>query len=802
MADDSDPSNRLTEDHLPTPTRDALPSELCILPWSERPLLPTQTIPLTFSDKINLLSLKKLEQKSETLIGLLFVPKLEGWTPNQPHAQVGCCARIHHVSKNHGKYQCVVEGLIRFQIVDWVQSKVPFTAQVIYPDNDEENLNPIQIKAYAIAIINLLKELTPLNPIYSEEIKFFLNRFVMTEPSALTDFAATLTTAEKEDIQEILETVNLSKRMEKVIHLIKQEVDVIQLQAKIRTSVESRMTEQQRQFFLKEQLKAIQKELGISKDDRTADRDRFEERIETLDIPEPAMKRIDEELDKLSILEMGSPEYAVTRNYLDVITGLPWSIYSKEKFNLKRARRILDKEHEGLEDIKDRIIEFIAVGALKGEVSGSIILLVGPPGVGKTSVGRSIASALGRKFYRFSVGGMKDEAEIKGHRRTYIGAMPGKIIHALMEVETSNPVIMLDEIDKIGSSYQGDPASALLEVLDPEQQHDFLDHYLDIRFDLSKVLFVCTANQIDTIPQALLDRMEIMRLSGYIFEEKYKIAKKHLWPKVLDKSGLKKTQLELSNKALRQIIEGYAREAGVRNLEKNLARIARKTAVDFVSHTVRHKTVEPEDLENLLGPPIFLNEKAINGIGVATGLAWTALGGVTLSIEANKIHSKTRGFKLTGKLGSVMKESAEIAYSYVISHLTQYGGAPDFFDEAFLHLHVPEGATPKDGPSAGITMASALLSLALNQKIPPQVTMTGELTLTGQVLAVGGIREKMVAAKRSHRNEVILPEACRGDFNELPNHIKSHLTVHFVEHYRQIFDLLFKKKVRKLTSTL
>jgi ATP-dependent Lon protease len=496
-------------------------------------------------------------------------------------------------------------------------------------------------------------------------------------------------------------------------------------------------------------------------------------------------------MNKLSILESGSPEYAVTRNYLDWLTQMPWGKFSKDKLDLNRARRILDHDHDGLEDVKKRIIEFLAVGSLKGEVAGSILLLVGPPGVGKTSIGRSVAKTLGRKFYRFSLGGMRDEAEIKGHRRTYIGAMPGKFVQAIKEMDVANPVIMLDEIDKIGASYHGDPASALLEVLDPEQNVDFLDHYLDVRFDLSKVLFICTANQLDTIPSPLLDRMEVIRLSGYITAEKVAIAKHHLWPKQLEKAGVKRGQVSITEAAIRHIVEGYAREAGVRSLEKQLGRVVRKAVVDIVGGEKGPIRIGTQQVETYLDKPVFTHEKPLTGVGVVTGLAWTAMGGVTLSIEATRVHSINRGFKLTGKLGDVMRESAEIAHSYVSSHLKEFKGDPAFFDAAFVHLHVPEGATPKDGPSAGITMATALLSLARNEKIRRPLVMTGEITLTGQVLPVGGIREKVIAAKRVPVMELILPYANKRDFDMLPDHVKEGFTVHFVKHFKEVVKIVF-----------
>jgi ATP-dependent Lon protease len=427
---------------------------------------------------------------------------------------------------------------------------------------------------------------------------------------------------------------------------------------------------------------------------------------------------------------------------------------------------------------------------MKGEVSGSILLLVGPPGVGKTSIGKSVAEALGRKFYRFSVGGMRDEAEIKGHRRTYIGAMPGKFIQAMKEAGTANPVIMLDEVDKIGASYQGDPASALLEVLDPEQNVDFLDHYLDVRFDLSKALFICTANQL-SIPGPLLDRMEVIRLSGYITEEKIAIARHHLWPKVLERSGLRKGQVVISEAAIRHVIEGYSREAGVRSLEKQLGRVARKAVVQILDGVATPIKVGVKEIETYLDKPVFHKEKPQSAVGVVTGLAWTAMGGATLDVEATRVHTLNRGFKLTGQLGDVMKESAEIAYSYVASHLKQYKADQAFFDSSFVHLHIPEGATPKDGPSAGVTMATALLSLARNRKLARPMAMTGELSLTGQVLPVGGIREKVIAARRAGIMELILPEANRPDFDKLPGYIRQGITIHFARKYKDVAKVVF-----------
>jgi ATP-dependent Lon protease len=772
---------------------EVLPTTVHLLPLSERPFFPAQALPLLMNEEPWLETVQKVGDAPQHAVGLLLTraEDAERSTPGDFHA-VGTVVRMHQPMRASDKIQFIAEGVRRFRVVRWLQPEPPFLVQVEYLDDHIEG-NEAELRAYAMALISAIKELLPLNPLYSEELKNFVNRFSPNEPSALADFAATLTTADNDELQAVLETLDVRRRMEKVLVLIRKEIEVARLQAKISRSVEEKMTEQQRQFFLREQLKVIQKELGIAKDDRTADIDRFRERLEGLTMPEQARERIDEELEKLGMLESGSPEYAVTRNYLDTLTALPWGVHSKDKLDLREARRILDRDHDGLEDVKDRIVEFLAVGALKQTISGSILLLVGPPGVGKTSIGRSIADALGRKFYRFSLGGMRDEAEIKGHRRTYIGAMPGKFIQAIKEVEVENPLIMLDEIDKVGASYQGDPASALLEVLDPEQNSEFLDHYLDVRFDLSKVLFVCTANQLDTIPGPLLDRMETIRLSGYITAEKLAIARNHLWPKQLERMGVGRSKVRISDAALRRVIDGYAREAGVRGLEKRLGAILRKAVVQIVGGEKGPIRIGQQAVEDYLGRPPFRPEKPMTGIGIVTGLAWTPFGGVTLNIEASQVHARNRGFKLTGKLGEVMRESAEIAYSYVAGQLESFGADPAALDSAFIHLHVPEGATPKDGPSAGVTMATALLSLVRGRK-PRALAMTGELTLTGQVLAVGGIREKVIAARRTRIRELVLPEANRGDYEELPDHIRDGLTVHFAERFDDVAAVAFGKR--------
>ncbi|WP_437883257.1 endopeptidase La [Pseudomonas sp. LRF_L74] len=771
----------------------ALPDKLYVIPIHNRPFFPAQVLPVIVDEEHWAETLELVANTGHHSLALFYVDQPVSdprHFDTESLPQHGTLVRVHHASRADGKLQFVAQGLTRVKVRGWLKRhRPPYLAEVDYPKNAEDTRD--EVKAYGMALINAIKELLPLNPLYSEELKNYLNRFSPNQPSPLTDFAAALTTASARDLQEVLDTVPILQRMEKVLPLLRKEVEVARLQNELSEEVNRKIGEHQREFFLKEQLKIIQQELGITKDDKSADADEFRARLQGRTLPAQAQKRIDEELTKLAILESGSPEYAVTRNYLDWATSVPWGVLGSDKLDLKHARQVLDTQHAGLDDVKNRILEFLAVGAFKGEIAGSIVLLVGPPGVGKTSIGKSIAESLGRPFYRFSVGGMRDEAEIKGHRRTYIGAMPGKLVQALKEVEVMNPVIMLDEIDKMGASYQGDPASALLETLDPEQNVEFLDHYLDLRLDLSKVLFVCTANTLDSIPGPLLDRMEVIRLSGYIAEEKLAIAKRHLWPRQLERAGVPKNRLSINDAALRLVIEGYAREAGVRQLEKQLGKLVRKAVVTLLETPDSKIKIGPKDLDGYLGMPHFRTERLLSGTGIITGLAWTSMGGATLPIEATRIHTLNRGFKLTGQLGDVMKESAEIAYSYISSNLKTFKGDPTFFDQAFVHLHVPDGATPKDGPSAGITMASALLSLARDQAPKKGVAMTGELSLTGQVMPIGGVREKVIAARRQKLHELILPEANRGDFAELPDYLKEGITVHFAKRFGDVAKVLF-----------
>ncbi len=771
-------------------TQRTKPDILYLVPITGRPHLPAQVQPLIVSKKRWEDTLVKATKESQNLLGLSYLKEVKGkYVYKEDFPEVGCVVRMLNIMDVEGNLQFIAQGLERFKIKKFLSDKPPFVVQVEYFKPTRENED--ELKAYAISIISSIKQLMSLNPLYSEDLKQYLGRFSPDQPSPLTDFAAGITTANGGDLQDILETKSVIARMKKVMMLLQKEIEIAKLQSKIRKDINTQVDGNKRKFFLKEQLKAIQKELGMQKDDKTSDVDKFEEKFVKLNPPDHVVKRFEEEIEKLSVLETGSSEYGVTRNYLDWVTSFPWGVHSEDNIDIERAEVVLDRDHAGLSDVKERIIEFFAAGVYKKDISGSIILFVGPPGVGKTSIGKSIAEALGRKFYRFSLGGMRDEAEIKGHRRTYVGALPGKMVQALKDTQVANPVIMLDEVDKIGASYQGDPASALLEVLDPEQNSEFLDHYMDLRIDLSKVLFICTANTLDTIPGPLLDRMDRINLSGYITAEKLEIARKHLWPRLLKRNKLNAATITITDPTIRHLIEGYAREAGVRNLEKLLNKIIRKSIVRILKEKLTKVRINIKSLEDLLGPPIFKPEKQMKGVGIVTGLAWTQMGGATLSIEALRVHGKTPGFKLTGKLGEVMQESATIAHSHVRANAKAYGVEEDYFDSSFLHLHVPEGATPKDGPSAGVTITTALVSLATGRSIDRPLAMTGEITLTGEVLPVGGIKEKIIAARRTGINEIILPDGCSSEFKKLPDHIKEGIKFHFAKKYKDVYKIVF-----------
>jgi Lon-like ATP-dependent protease len=667
------------------------------------------------------------------------------------------------------------------------------------------------LKATANEVVATIKDLLRTNPLHKETLQYFAQNFNdFQDPARLADLAASMTSADDDKLQEILETLSVPERLDASLVLLKKEVEIGKIQADIGKKVEEKISADQRKYFLNEQLKSIKKELGLEKDDKSAMIEKFTKKFASKRefAPEEAVKVVDEEIQKLSGLEPSSSEFNVTRNYLEWLTSLPWGVVSEEKLDIAHAKDILDGDHYGLKDVKERILEFIAVGKLRGTTQGKIITLVGPPGVGKTSIGQSIAKALDRKFFRFSVGGMSDVAEIKGHRRTYVGAMPGKLVQCLKSTGVSNPVVLIDEIDKIGRGFSGDPSSALLELLDPEQNGTFLDHYLDVPVDLSKVLFLCTANILDTIPGPLLDRMEVVRLSGYIADEKKEIARKYLEKEAKSKTGVKDEQATVTDQALSTLIEEYCREAGVRNLQKHLEKIYRKVAYKIavddeattdekMQESKKSYEINETDLVDYVGQAPFQSERFYEHTppGVVTGLAWTAMGGSTLYVECAKIESSPGkgNLKVTGSLGDVMRESSQIAFTHARTLLEKKEPENTFFADASIHLHVPHGGTPKDGPSAGCTMITAMLSLALEKPIKANLAMTGEVTLTGRVLPIGGVKEKTMAARRSGIKELVFPKGNQKDYEELAEEIKEGLIVHFVESYDEIYDVAFEK---------
>ncbi len=791
---------------------ETLPDEMFVFPLVRRPFFPGMAAPIAIEPGPYYDVLKLVAKSESKCVALLLTVRedtdIYTATPEDMY-QVGVLARVLRViPMEQGGAQVILNMEKRLTVDEFVPHEAGLKARVSY-QNDTSRLTQ-ELKAYTISIISTIKELLRLNPLFKEELQIFLGHSDYTEPGKLADFAVALTTAERADLQDVLETFDIPSRIDKALVLLKQELDLSRLQNSINMKIEATIAKSQKEFFLREQLKTIKRELGIEKDDKSCDRDKFEERLKERNVPPDVMKVVQEEMDKLSVLEPQSAEYGVSRGYLDWLTVLPWGIRSDECHDLKLAHQILEEDHYGLEDIKERILEFIGVSKLTGGARGGIICLAGPPGVGKTSIGKSIARALNRKFYRFSVGGMRDEAEIKGHRRTYIGAMPGKPIQALKACGTMNPVIMLDEVDKMGNSYQGDPASALLEVLDPEQNKEFLDHYLDVRTDLSEVLFIVTANVLDTIPDPLRDRMDIMRLSGYIMDDKIQIATKYLVPRNRKQMGLLAKQVQFTPQGLREIVNGYAREAGVRSLENNIKKILRKVAVQVVKEADEAATktkgkkkkkapkaethrVTAKNVKEYLGRRKFTSDRFYQRtpVGVATGLAWTAMGGATLYVEAIRVEGEKTQMKLTGQAGEVMKESAEIAWSYLHGALDKYAPGRTFFEKSSVHLHIPEGATPKDGPSAGVTLVTAMISLLTGTPVLADLGMTGELTLTGRVLGIGGIKEKVVASRRSALKTLIFPAENQPDWEELPGYIREGLTVHFVNHYDEIFNIAF-----------
>ena len=771
-------SEQKSDENLIVSSDNFLPNKLTIIPLTSRPIFPGIFTPLMIDAPEDV----KIIEESCDKDGFIGIVLLKNQNENPTVSdlyKVGTAARIiKKVNLPDGGVNVFISTQKRFKIRRTLHQSAPMAVAVDYLEDEEADT--FEVKALTRALISEMKEVSQNNPLFSEEMR--LNMVNIDNPGKIADFIASILNVEKEEQQKILETLNVRERMEQVLVFIKKEQELLRVQKKIQKELNERIEKNQRENFLREEMRSIQEELGETAEGNATDYQKFKKKIEELAFEGEIKESVESELEKFRLLDPNSSEYIGTRNFLDLVCNLPWKMETVNDYDLVRAKKVLENDHFGLEDVKKRIIEYLAVRKLKGDCKGSILLLVGPPGVGKTSVGRSIANAMNKPFYRFSVGGMHDEAEIKGHRRTYIGAMPGKIIQGLKITKSKSPVFMIDEIDKMGVSHNGDPAAALLEVLDPEQNVSFRDNYLDLPFDVSNVFFILTANSLDSIPGPLLDRAEIIHLSGYIDQEKIEIAKKYLIPKNLEKNGLKKNQVKYSKSAIIKIAQEYARESGVRNFEKCLDKIHRKLITEFLmnedqSQEILEKTItiEENDLYKYLGKPVFDESeiKVASKPGTAIGLAWTSMGGDTLLIESTCFAGKG-GLILTGQMGDVMKESSQIAFNWARKFVLDRGAKKSkWFDENIIHLHIPEGATPKDGPSAGITMATTFVSLFMHKKIKPHLAMTGELSLTGQVLPIGGLREKTVAAKRNKIKTIIIPKANQKDLEEIPENVKS-----------------------------
>ena len=763
-----------------------LPPTLPILPLKETVVFPDSATPLAIGQER---SIKLIDDvvAGDRLLALVTVrtPDVDqpGWDDLYG---VGTAAIVHKLIKvPDGTLRILVQGVERIRLDGRVQDDPYLVGEFEQlPDVVEETP---ELEALTRNVQMLYGRIVALVPYLPAELE--LAAANVDDPSALSYLVASTLRLKTEEKQQLLEQANVEARLRELSRILNRELEVFELGTKIQSQVQSEMEKGQREFFLRQQMKAIQEELGEG-DPEQAEIRELRERVESAGLPEETRKAVDRELGRLERLPSAAAEYGVIRTYIDWILSLPWSQTTEDNLDLPHAREVLDEDHFDLEKVKDRIIEYLAVAKLRGDVSGSILCFVGPPGVGKTSLGQSIARALERKYTRISVGGVRDESEIRGHRRTYIGAMPGTIIRALRDAESRNPVFLIDEIDKMGSDFRGDPASAMLEVLDPEQHSTFRDHYLDLPFDLSKVLFICTANQLETIPPPLLDRMDIIQLSGYTEDEKLGIARKYLVPKQLEAHGLSADQVTFTEGALRTVIREYTREAGVRSLERQIAALCRKAARRVAEGKAKGTTrVDERRTRSWLGPRRFSGEvrKRTEDPGVATGLAVTAVGGDVLFIEATAYPGRGR-LKVTGQLGEVMEESAQAALSWVRSHAEQVGIDPAWFGEHDIHVHVPAGAVPKDGPSAGITMVTAIVSLVTGRPVSDDVAMTGEVTLTGQVLPIGGVREKVLAAQRAGVHTVVLPSENEPDLADLPAETRKGLEFILAEHVDKVLD--------------
>jgi ATP-dependent Lon protease len=780
-----------------------IPDVLPVLPLKETVVFPEAMTPLAIGQERSMRLVEDVVSGDQRMLALVTVRDPESEIPGWDDLyEVGTAAVVHKMIRvPDGTLRILVGGIARSKLERRVKDDPYLVGEfTLLPDVLVESR---EVEALTRNVQNLFSRVIGLVPYLPEELQIAAAN--VEDPSALCHLVASTLRIKTEEKQRLLELVDVGERLRAVSALLNRELEVLELGTKIQSQVQSEMEKGQREFFLRQQLKAIQEELGEG-DAEHAEVNELRERLDALTLPEDVDKAARRELSRLERLPSAAAEYGVIRTYLDWILTLPWNTFTPDNLDLDHAREVLDEDHYDLEKVKDRIVEYLAVAKLRNEISGQILCFVGPPGVGKTSLGHSIGRALGRKFVRLSVGGVRDEAEIRGHRRTYIGAMPGTIIRSIRDAESMNPVLLIDEIDKMGTDFRGDPASAMLEVLDPEQNKNFRDHYLDLPFDLSKVLFICTANTLDTIPGPLLDRMDTITLSGYTEEEKLGIAKRYLLPKQLKAHGLGKSQLTVSDSTLRTIIREYTREAGVRNLERRLADICRKAATQIAKGKAKKVRADDKKLREWLGPRRFSGEvrKRTSDPGVATGLAYTAAGGDVLFIEATAYPGKGR-LTITGQLGEVMQESAQAALSWVRAHAEQLGVDEDWFTRHDVHVHVPAGAVPKDGPSAGVTMATAIASLVRKEPVSEEIGMTGEITLTGQVLPIGGVREKALAAQRAGLKRVIIPRENEPDLSELPPETRDALDFVLADSIEDVFAAAFNgaaaRKPRAVAGT-
>jgi ATP-dependent Lon protease len=768
-----------------------IPPELPILPLRDTVLFPNSFMPLAVAREA---SVRLIDEATATgrMIGVFTQREASTEEPLQEDLYpIGTATHIHKLFKlPDGSLRLIVQGLARIKLDQLVHTRPYLRAVVSTADEQLRDEDHLEIDALQRNIKSNFQQVVSLSPLLSDDLQSLAAN--ITDPGKLADFiASSLTTIGTAVKQEVLETLDIRARMDALNRLLIKELEVLELGSKIQSQVQSEVGKNQREYFLREQLKAIQKELGEG-DDQAKETEELRAKIDAAGMPEAVRKEALRELDRLSKMPVAAAEYTVSRTYLDWIVALPWARRTEDSIDLRRTKDVLDADHSGLEKVKDRVLEYLAVRKLNPDVKGPILCFLGPPGVGKTSLARSIANALGRKFVRVSLGGMRDEAEIRGHRRTYIGALPGQVIQGLRRAESKNPVFILDEIDKLGMDFRGDPASALLEVLDPEQNNTFRDHYLDVPFDLSEVLFLTTANVMDPIPPPLRDRMEVLELAGYTEEEKLKIAFEHLISKQVKNHGLTPEQVQFTEPAMRAVIRNYTREAGVRNLEREIGALCRKVARRRAEGDEASVAITPEVVTQFLGAPTFLDEEIENRTkdpGVAVGLAWTPAGGEVLFVEASRMQGGG-SLTLTGHLGDVMKESARTALSWFRTNAPHYGVDPSFYKDSEIHLHVPSGAIPKDGPSAGVTMVSALASELSGRPVRGDLAMTGEITLSGRVLPVGGVKEKVLAARRHGIKEMILPKQNEKNVREdLTEDLRAELTIHYVTEIEEVLAI-------------